>query len=204
MIYDLRFTRVREIILILFLIVILNWPAPAITPFTGSFKNADGSAMTNPLTMSAWPQTFTWTVNGTNIVYGGIVITNTPNSTGWFSNSFYANGFRLYVPAYNSYLYGCLPDTTNVVNLATCLSNAPATYAGLSQYGLITNWLGYAPVPPTWAGVTNALGYTPATNNPQTFTWTNVVAVAGIINNSGYVTNVAATIQTNSVYYQHP
>ncbi|HTB86034.1 MAG TPA: hypothetical protein VK742_20480 [Candidatus Sulfotelmatobacter sp.] len=155
-----------------------------ITPFVGQFKNADGSAMTNPFTMQAWPQTFTWTVNGTNIIYGGILITNVPNSSGFFTNSFYANGFRLFVPAYNSYLFGYLPDTTQVVNLALCLSNAPATAQGLSQYGLITNWLGYAPVPPTWAGVTNALGYAPPTNTYANFTnilgWTPTYA--GITN----------------------
>ena len=149
-----------SIILSLFLVA----PAPA-TSFYGKLYNADGTPQTNAVLMQAWPPVYTWIIYGTNMVYGGQIITNQPDATGFFSNSVYPNNYKVSLPALGSGFYVKILDTTNYLSLAFYATDVPAVGASLDSYGLVTNWLGYAPVRPTYAAVTTALNFTPATNN---------------------------------------
>jgi len=50
---------------------------------------------------------------------------------------------------------------------------------------------------------TTMQGWPPATNNPATNILAYVSAVNWVTNGSGYVTNVAAVVLTNTINYQH-
>lgn len=167
------------------------------TPFYGKIPNSDGSFQTNVVLMQAYPPANTWTVYGTNIVYGGRIITNLPNASGYFSNWCYPNTYRVTVPALSSSFFVNILDTTNFLSLAVYITNAPVvsgTY--LDGYGLVTNWLGYAPVRPTPAGVTGALGYTPPTNTYSAFT--NIAGVFATNNGPITYSQLPFTPPTNS------
>lgn len=153
-------------ILILCLLLILSPNSPAgPTPFFGKFYNADGSPQTNVIQMQAWPPANNWTIYGTNMVYGGAVITLVPDTTGYFSNAAYANTYRLLVTNLNSGFYMTLLDTTNFLSIAVYATDTPTVGNILNGFGLVTNWLGYTPAPATYAGISNAQGFASATNN---------------------------------------
>jgi len=182
----------------------------AVTPFYYRGYNSDGTAQTNPVVLAAYPPAVNGiTVLGTNIIFGAYAITNTPNSSGFFSNSIYGGTYRLTVPALNFATYAVIPETTNYNALSMYLTNAPVINA-VGGYAIITNLLGYAPFNPasytpatnSFEGIVSALTYTPATNTPATNTIVYVSAVSGITNASGNVTNLSVTLTTNSIYYQ--
>lgn len=174
------------------------------TPFYFSSFNADGSPQTNVVTMQAWPPNQNGvTIYGTNIIYGAAIYSNTPNASGFFSNSLYPNLYKLTIPAITNSFFVLLLDTTNYLSLAVYATNvAVSGGTPLTSYGFVTNALGYAPVVPTYSGVTNALGFAPATNNILTNRIVYVSAVTGVTNASGYVTNLTVTLTTNTIYYQ--
>ncbi|HXI73450.1 MAG TPA: hypothetical protein VNN22_24165 [Verrucomicrobiae bacterium] len=135
------------------------------TPYFSAFRNTDGTPMTNAYQMQAWPPVNTWIVYGTNMVYGGRIVTNTPDATGYLSNSTYPNTFRIYFPDLDSGFYVSIPDTTNFLSLSVYATNT-AVFAGtyLNGFGLVTNWLHFAPATNTPAGILAAEGFQPATN----------------------------------------
>ena len=139
------------------------------TSFFGKFSNSDGSPQTNTVLLQAWPPVNTWTAYGTNMIYGAYVITNQPNSVGWFSNSAYPNVYRVYVPALDSGFFVNLLDTTNFLSLSVYATNV-ATFSGsyLNGYGIVTNWLQFPPATNSPAGIIAALNYTPPTNSSAT------------------------------------
>lgn len=173
------------------------------TPFIGQFYQFNGQPVTNVCTMTAFPSGNAWTVYGTNLVFGNVTITNTPNASGLFTNWAYPNLYRLQFAGITGSLYVQLPDTTNWMNLALCVTNAP-TVGGtpLNSYGTITNWLGFPPATNTYSGITAALGFLPATNTaPVTNTLIYVSGVSAITNASGVVTNLNLTYTTNTLIY---
>lgn len=172
--------------------------ARATTAFTYQFYNADGTAQTNAITMTAWPpSTNTWTVYGTNIIYGGLNITLTPNSSGFGTNHAYPGAYRLYVSNLNSGFYVTLPDTTNTVSLGTYLTSAPQTAGPIGFFGMVTNWLGYSPATNTSAGLIATLGYTPLTNTYAAMT--NAAGFRFATNTSaGLIAGLGYTPATNT------
>jgi len=169
------------------------------TAFYGQFYNANGTAITNAGTLTAYPQQNTWTVYGTNVIFGGGTINLTPNAGGYFTNWCYPNGYRLTFAGITGSLYVQIPDTTNFISLAQCVTNAP-TYGGtpLNSYGLVTNWLGFAPAPATLPGITNSLGF------PLLLATNTTVSVSGVswqTNSAGAVTNLTLTLTTNTIIY---
>ena len=195
--YDLRFTIYARLAALLLLVssFILQPSAFATTPFSYQFYNADGSAQTNVITMTAWPPaTNTWTVYGTNIVYGGVTLTLTPNASGFGTNHAYPNTYRLFITNLNSGFFISLPDTTNQVALGTCLTAAPQVAGPVGFYGMVTNWLGFAPSTNNNAGIVAALGFAPATNSLANLT--NLLTSEALIAELGFqpATNSAASI----------
>lgn len=185
--------RASILILLLILLLISLRPALCATPFSYQFYNSDGTAQTNPITMTAWPPaTNTWTVYGTNIVYGAQNITLTPNASGYGTNYAYPNTYRLFVSNLNSGFFIALPDTTNQISLGSCLIAAPQTAGPLGLYGMITNWLGYAPATNSNLGIRGALGYVPLTNTLAGIT--NVLGYIPLTNTYAAITNTAGFV----------
>jgi len=195
---NLRFTirRTRAAFFAFFLLPFSL--ALATTPFSYQFYNADGSAQTNVITMTAWPPaTNTWTVYGTNIVYGGVTLTLTPNASGFGTNHAYPNTYRLFITNLNSGFFISLPDTTNQVALGSCLTAAPQVAGPVGFYGMVTNWLGFAPSTNNNAGIVAALGYTPATNTYAALT--NILGYGPATNTSaGLIAGLGYTPATNT------
>ena len=192
----------KKIILLFSLFLMVAAPLSA-TPYFSSFKNTDGTALTNAYQMQAWPPVNTWIVYGTNVVYGGQIVTNTPNSSGYISNSTYPNTFRIYFPDLDSGFYVVIPDTTNFLSLSVYTTNTAVTSGTyLGGYGLVTNWLNFPPATNTFNGITNALHYFPATNNPATNIVIYISGITTFTNASGAVTNITYTLGTNTLKYQ--
>lgn len=136
------------------LLMLCALPAFGITPFTFSANNSDGSPQTNPVLMRAFPPNINGvTVYGTNIIFGANYLTNTPNASGFWSNSVLPNLYQFYVPNLGQYFYANILDTTNCYSLATYLTNAAYVSATFPGY-----------IPATYAGVSNAVGFVLATN----------------------------------------
>ena len=178
----------------------------AITPFYFKSFNADGTPQTNLVTMQAWPPAASWSVNGTNLIYGAGIITNTPDATGFFSNAVFANSYRFQIPALNTVFYATILDTPNYLPLTVYITGAPVSLAPLNNYQLVTNWLGFAPATNNAAGIISALQYAPATNgytgisaalgffpatNPLLLITTNISFVGPNTTNTLYITNSA-------------
>jgi hypothetical protein len=158
--------------------------AVATTPFSYQFYNSDGSAQTNAMTMTAWPpSTNAWTVYGTNIIWGSQTITLATDTNGYGTNHAYPNTYRIFVTNLNSGFFVSLPDTTNQIALGSCLTAAPQVAGPVGFFGMVTNWLGFAPSTNSNAGIVAALGYTPATN-----TYTALTNILGY----GPATNTSA------------
>jgi len=204
--YELRTTDHGLIVAILLLVLACQC-APAATPFSYQFYNADGSPQTNALTMTAWPpSTNAWTIYGTNIIWGSQTITLTPNTNGYGTNFAYPNSYRVLVSNLNSGFFILLPDTSNQIALGTCLVSAPQVAGPLGFYGLITNWLGFTPATNGLAALTNTLtdtaltgihGYRPATNTLAAIT--NMLTDAVLVGIHGYrpATNGLAALTNN-------
>jgi hypothetical protein len=189
MIYDLRFTIWKRLLAVWLLLSAFCFPfsGHALTSFYQYFYNADGTPQTNVITGQAYPAANTWTVVGTNMFYGLQTITLTPTTNGYVSNAVSPNGYRFQIASLNTTFYANIPNTTNVLPLATYVTNVPVisgTY--LNGYSLVTNWTGFAP----------------ATNSPATNTIIYVSGVSSITNASGVVTNLTVTFGTNTVNYQ--
>ena len=167
------------------------------TPFYFRSLNADGTPNTGLVVMQAWPPSYTWTVYGTNVIYGGLLITNQPDNTGFFTNRVYPGGWRLYFPSLNSYVYANIPDTNAYNSLALYITSAPVTAIPNGYYAFITNILGGAPVVNNPSSVIAALGYMPLTNTFVAIT--NVLHYIPVTNQFWAITNALAyTPLTNS------
>jgi hypothetical protein len=174
----------------------------AVTAFYQRGYNSDGTPQTNKIVLTAYPPAVNGvTVLGTNIIFGAYAITNQPDATGFFSNSIFGGTYKYTVPALGFSTFATIPETTNYISLALCLTNAPVI-SPASGYAIITNWLGYSPPAGTYSGITTALGFSPATNNPGTNTIVFVGSITGSTNASGYYTNFTYTLTTNTINYQ--
>ena len=179
------------------------------TPFSFSFVSANGQPDTNQTLMQGWPPASgSVTVVSNVIVFSGAsqIITNTfTNGLTIGTNAAMPNNYRVLRPSDGLAFFVTIPQTTNVLPLATYVTGAPVTYPSSSLYFYITNalgfqplasntaailgGLGFQPVTNTFSGITNALGYFPATN------------IAGITTNVAYLdgkTNVGTLYFTNS------
>jgi len=137
------------------------------TPFFIQGFQSDTPALTNQIGVSYWPPNdHPFTVYGTNIIYGGNIVTITPNSSGYASNWLYPGTYRFYFTNLNAAFVAVIPDTTNFNSLALYVTNvAGFSGVGLNSYGVVTNLLGLAPATNSTSGIEAALGYVPATNN---------------------------------------
>jgi len=168
------------------------------TPFYCQLFNADGSPQTNIVTMQVWPpDDNAFTVDGTNIIFGNTIYSNTPNPSGFFTNRLFANTYVVKIPSSGRSFFVKLLDTPNYLPLAYYVTNVANVSAAFTMYGLVTNWLGYAPIQPTFSGVTTALGYTPLTNTFAAVT--NVMHYTPLTNTFNAITNILAYVPaTNS------
>ena len=191
---------------ILLLMLTLALSASA-TPIFLTTVNADGNANTNAVIMTPWPPNAPFYVyQVTNIVSGLSPLTNTPNSSGFFSNSVMPIVYTVrYANAQSVGFFANVTDTTNYLSLATYATNTPVASARYgTMFGVVTNWLGYTPATNTLAGLLSKLGFQPATNSfgcitnllggtPVIATYANVVAALGftpVTNTYSALTNV--------------
>lgn len=137
------------------------------TPFFVQLFQSDGTPSTSPIGVSTWPPSDSpFVTYGTNIIYGGNIVTIAPNNNGYASNWLYPGVYRFYLTNLNAAFVAVIPDTTNFLSVANYTTNLPGfAGSGLNSYGIVTNWLGFAPATNSFAGSTNALGYMPATNS---------------------------------------
>ncbi len=137
------------------------------TPFYIQGYNSASNAITAQIGVSYWPPNDRpFTVYGTNIIYGGNIVTITPNSSGYASNWLYPGTYRFYFTNLNAAFVAVIPDTTDFNSLALYVTNVTGfSGLGLNSYGVVTNLLGLAPATNSTSGIEAALGYVPATNN---------------------------------------
>lgn len=137
------------------------------TPFYIQGFKSDSPALTNQIGVSYWPPSdHPFTVYGTNIIYGGNIVTIIPDSNGYASNWLYPGAYRFYFTNLNAAFVAVIPDTTNFNSLALYVTNvASFSAAGLTSYGVVTNLIGFPPATNSTTGIEAALGYVPATNN---------------------------------------
>jgi hypothetical protein len=138
------------------------------TPFYLQINRSDSPAVTNQIGVSYYPpnQQAPFTVYGTNIIYGGNILTITPNSSGYSSNWLYPGTYEFYFTNLNAAFVAVIPDTVSFQSLALYITNAPAfPGVGLNSYGMVTNLLGFPPATNTPAGIDAAQGFASATNS---------------------------------------
>jgi hypothetical protein len=137
------------------------------TPFFIQGFQSDSPALASPIGVSYWPPNdHPFTVYGTNIIYGGNVVTITPNASGYASNWLYPGTYRFNFTNLNAAFVAVIPDTTNFNSLALYVTNVSGfSGVGLNSYGVVTNLLGLPPATNSTSGIEAALGYVPATNN---------------------------------------
>ncbi|HEX4262746.1 MAG TPA: hypothetical protein VH597_00290 [Verrucomicrobiae bacterium] len=185
------------------------------TPFFIQGFQSDSPALTSQIGVSYWPPSdHPFTIYGTNIIYGGNIVTITPNGSGYSSNWLYPGTYRFYFTNLNAAFVANIPDTTNFNSLALYVTNVLGfSGVGLNSYGVITNLLGLAPATNSVAGIEAALGYVPATNNnsgiafglgfaPATNNNPGITSALGFIpatnSNSGIVVGLGFTPATNT------
>jgi hypothetical protein len=198
----------KNLFKIILLMLLATLPVIAITPtsFTFQFYDANGQPNTNYTTMQGWPPSSGGvTVVSNVIVWAGAsqMITNQFQGTNTLgTNSAMPNNYQVLCPATGLGFFVTIPQTTNLLPLASYATGLPVTYPSSSLYFYVTNALGFQPAAATFAGITNALGYFPATNNPATNTIIYLTGVTGTTNGSGVVTNIVTTTSTNTINYQ--
>lgn len=121
------------------------------TPFFYKGYFADGTLNSNLVSVTIYQATGgapQYSVYGTNIVYGGKVLTLVPDATAYTSNWLFPGRFRCTVSNLNASFIVNVPDTTNFLSLALYMENAATVSSGvgLNSYQLITNLLGKVPV----------------------------------------------------------
>ena len=144
------------------------------TPFYFYSRFSNGAANTNQVLIQAWPEQNNFTiVDQTNIVWGGFIQTNQPDANGYFSNSIYANDYRVFFPALNDGFFVHVLNTTNFESLAIYATNIAAIQSGFAGYAV-----------GTLAGITAAQGFQSASNTDARL----VLAVTNL--SSRYATNL--------------
>lgn len=182
--------------LLQFFICIFNCEA---TPFFIQGFQSDSPALTNQIGVAYWPPSdHPFSTYGTNIIYGGNIVTITPNASGYASNWLYPGTYRFYITNLNAAFVAAIPDTTNFNSLAMYVTNVPGfSGVGLNSYGVATNLLGLAPATNSYAGIVSALGFAPATNS--FIGSTNALGYAPATNsNSGIISALGFIPSTNN------
>jgi hypothetical protein len=169
------------------------------TPFYIQGFQSDSPALTSQIGVSYWPPNdHPFTVYGTNIIYGGNIVTITPNGTGYSSNWLYPGTYRFYFTNLDAAFVANIPDTTNFNSLALYVTNvAGFSGLGLNSYGVVTNLLGLPPATNSTSGIEAALGYIPATNNNAGIAF-SLGFVPATNSNAGITSALGYTPATNS------
>lgn len=155
---------------------------------------------TNTLgTNSAMPNTYKVFCPATGLGFFATI----PQTTNTLPLATYATGLPVTYPSSSLFYYitnalGGTPAIANYSSVITALGFSPATNGGTLAY----SQLPFTPPTNSYSGLTNVLGFAPATNNPATNILAYVSAVNWVTNGSGYVTNVAAVVLTNTINYQ--
>jgi hypothetical protein len=167
------------------------------TPFFYKGYNKDGTLNSNLVNVTIYqPSAATpiFSVYGTNIIYGGNVMTLAPDATAYASNWLFPGVYKFTVSNLNASFVAVIPDATNFLSLALYMTNVPV-YPGvsLSSFQLITNLLGYTPPTNTLAGLTNAMGLIPAnaanTNDFARTTADGLSQAIGALTSAKVITN---------------
>jgi hypothetical protein len=194
--YKFKIKKLVAGLLLHFAFFAFNCPA---TPFFIQSFQSDSPALTSQIGVSYWPPSdHPFTIYGTNIIYGGNIVTITPNGSGYSSNWLYPGTYRFYFTNLNAAFIANIPDTTNFNSLALYVTNISGfSGVGLNSYGVVTNLLGLAPATNSASGIEAALGYVPATNNNAGIAFGLGFAPA-TNNNSGITSALGYAPATNS------
>jgi hypothetical protein len=194
--YKFKIQKFGAVLLLHFAFFILHCPA---TPFFIQGFQSDSPALTSQIGVSYWPPSdHPFTIYGTNIIYGGNLVTITPNGSGYSSNWLYPGTYRFYFTNLNAAFVANIPDTTNFNSLALYVTNVSGfSGLGLNSYGVVTNLLGLAPATNSTSGIEAALGYVPATNNNSGIAFSLGFAPA-TNSNSGVTSALGYSPATNS------
>jgi hypothetical protein len=186
---------------VLLLLAVLTLRGAVTNSYT--LHNPNGTAYTNIFVMTSYPpQANSVVVVGTNIIIGGgYSMTNQPNGSGQGTVVSEPGQYKVFEPANSTQFYVNIGATNPIPDLSALTVNTPVIFTPNSFFALFTNAFGGVPVAATYGGVTNALGYAPATNIVSTNTIVFVSAVSGATNGSGYVTNITTTLTTNTLNY---
>jgi hypothetical protein len=168
----------------------------AVYPWVYYGQDLDGAPLTNAITIEAWPQTNTIVGVSTNLVASFSKTYYPTNPAGYYSNNLAPGNYRLTIYGQTrGVTFGIVAASTNQ-NLAqvagvpapqfmnftlaqfsdvgsAAYSNATAFV--LRSYSGVSNAVGFVLTTNSTAGITGALGYTPATNT-----------YAGISNSVGF------------------
>ena len=170
------------------LLLALSSFAVSPTPYTFQFYNADGTPMTNYITLQGWPASANQVIVVSNsLVFSIGGVTNTPMANGCGTNTIMAGSYRVFVPALNVGFLVNIPVTTTTNPLTTYVVGSPVVYQASGFYGFITNSLGYVPAP----------------LNPATNTMVYMTNFVFTTNSSGCVTNIVPVFGSNTLNYQH-
>lgn len=162
----------------------------------------DGTALTNDITIEAWPQTNAITAVITNLVASFSKTYSPTNPAGYYSNNLAPGNYRLTIYGQTRGVTFTIVSNSGTLNLAQ-VSGAPVplfmnfTIAQFSDAGTASYSNSTAFALRSFAGVVAALGYTPPTNSYTGLT--NAMAVIPATNsNSGIVAALGYTPPTNS------
>jgi hypothetical protein len=176
-------------------------PSRAITPWYLKLANATNGTGAQSLTATLLtPPTSSdspFTVNGTNLIFGGNSTSNftfTLDSSGFVSNALYAGTYQFILPNYNAMFIVQIPDTTNYQSLTLYVTNLPV-FSGiaLSSYGLITNLLGFDPAR---SANTNDFARTSVTNDFARAANTNDFVRTSVTNDFARAANTNDFVRT--------
>src|SRR4051812_8107665 len=116
----------------LIILLLLTLPARATWFYIQGFQS-DSPAITNQAGVSYWPQTDSpFVVYGTKIIYGGNIVTITPDANGTATNFLYPGTYRFYFTNLNAAFIAVIPDSAVTNSLALYITNL-AVFPGISM-----------------------------------------------------------------------
>jgi hypothetical protein len=197
----------------------LDLPAIQLTPFVYYGVDSTGAALTNAITIEAWPQTNTITGVSTNLVIS-LGHTYTPDTNGYVSNNIAPGNYRLTIAGVSRGMTFSIAATNATQNLAQVAGVPVVTFlnfslaqfsdAGTAAYSnstaflpaSLTNWTVAAITNAGTAAYSNSAAFLPASltnwtvaaiTNSGTAAYSNstafVLASSGSVGISGLATN---------------
>ena len=176
-------------------------------PVNAWFSDPFGNPQSNVVaTITAWPDTNSIVGVGSNLVLGVSSLTFTSSPAGLISNSLAVGNYRMTIAGYTRGVPFGIVSNGAVQNLSQ-VAGVPVpqfqnfTLNQFSDAGTMARESTNSWVRSSYAGITNALGFAPATNAPLTNVIVYVASLTVRTNAAGVVTNVYPVLATNSTLY---